>query len=210
MLSLALAGLRARGPRTWLSALGILAASLVVGTGVTVGYDLATGFERSADRAGLPDVIARFSPERRSTVEARVRALPNLAAASYRYEVLNAPLTANGHHNHQGAVNTIGAGRRGYEILEGRDLDAARSGEAVVGGSRRSGTCTPATASASAASLATCGSPGSPTRPTTSPSRSPPPPASTSRTRRSATGSDSPPTTPTSRCCGCATRRRPT
>jgi len=132
MLSLALAGLRARGPRTWLSALGILAASLVVGTGVTVGYGLATGFERSADRAGLPDVIARFSPERRSTVEARVRALPNLAAASYRYEVLNAPLTANGHHNHQGAVNTIGAGRRGYEIIEGRDLDAARSGEAVV------------------------------------------------------------------------------
>ena len=57
--SLALAGLRARGPRTLLSALGILAASLVVGTGVTVGYGLATGFERSADSAGLPDVIAR-------------------------------------------------------------------------------------------------------------------------------------------------------
>ena len=32
MLSLALAGLRARGSRTLLSALGILAASLVVGT----------------------------------------------------------------------------------------------------------------------------------------------------------------------------------
>ena len=78
MLSLALAGLRARGSRTLLSALGILAASLVVGTGVTVGYGLATGFERSAERAGLPDVIARFDDERRETVDERVRALPNL------------------------------------------------------------------------------------------------------------------------------------
>ena len=130
--SLALAGLRARGSRTLLSALGILAASLVVGTGVTVGYGLATGFERSADSAGLPDVIARFDPERRTTVDERVRALPNLETASYRYEVLNAPLTANGHHNHRGAVNTIGEGRRGYEILDGRDLVASRPGEAVV------------------------------------------------------------------------------
>jgi len=132
MLSLALAGLRARGSRTLLSALGILAASLVVGTGVTVGFGLATGFERSADSAGLPDVIARFDPEQRTTVDERVRALPNLETASYRYEVLNAPLTANGHHNHRGAVNTIGEGRRGYEILDGRDLVASRSGEAVV------------------------------------------------------------------------------
>ena len=42
MIALALAGLRARGSRTLLSALGILAASIVVGTGVTVGYGLAT------------------------------------------------------------------------------------------------------------------------------------------------------------------------
>ena len=132
MLSLAIAGLRARGSRTVLSALGILAASLVVGTGVTVGYGLATGFERSAERAGLPDVIARFTPERRATVDERVRALPNLAAASYRYEVLDEPLTANGHHNHRGAVNTVGAGRRGYEIVEGRDVAGDRAGEAVV------------------------------------------------------------------------------
>ena len=46
--------------------------------------------------------------------------------------MLNAPLTANGHHNHRGAVNTIGEGRRGYEILDGRDLVASRPGEAVV------------------------------------------------------------------------------
>jgi hypothetical protein len=42
--ALALAGLRARRPRTLLAAAGILAASLVVGTGVTVGFGLATGF----------------------------------------------------------------------------------------------------------------------------------------------------------------------
>jgi ABC-type antimicrobial peptide transport system permease subunit len=132
MLSLALAGLRARGSRTLLSALGILAASVVVGTGVTVGYGLATGFERSAERAGLPDVIARFDDERRETVAERVNALPNLEAASYRYERLDAPLTANGHHMHKGAVSTVGAGRRGYEIVEGRDVATDRAGEAVI------------------------------------------------------------------------------
>jgi ABC-type antimicrobial peptide transport system permease subunit len=131
VLSLALAGLRARGSRTLLSALGILAASLVVGTGVTVGYGLATGFERSADSAGLPDVIARFDDESRATVDERVRALPNLAAASYRYERLNADLSANGHETERGAVDTVGEGRRGYAIVSGRDL-SRRPGEVVV------------------------------------------------------------------------------
>ena len=112
--------------------LGIVAASLVVGTGVTVGYGLSTGFERSADRAGLPDVIARFDAERRETVDKRVRALPNLAAASYRYERLDAELFAKGHFMHRGAVNTVGAGRRGYEIVEGRDVSNRRPGEVVV------------------------------------------------------------------------------
>lgn len=132
MLSLALAGLRARGSRTLLSALGVVAASLVVGTGVTVGYGLATGFERSADSTGLPDVIARFDGERRQTVDERVRALPNLASASYRYERLNAELLAKGHFTHRGAVNTVGAGRRGYEITDGRDVSNSRPGEVVV------------------------------------------------------------------------------
>ena len=132
MVTLALAGLRARGSRTLLSALGILAASLVVGTGVTVGFGLATGFERSADSAGLPDVIARFDGERRETVDERVRALPNLAAASYRYERLNAELLAKGHFTHRGAVNTVSAGRRGYEITDGRDVSNERPGEVVV------------------------------------------------------------------------------
>ena len=131
MLSFALAGLRARGMRTLLSAAGVLAASLVVGTGVTVGFGLATGFERSAERSDLPDVIARFDDERRDTVDARVRALPNLAAASYRYERLGAYLAANGRETERGAVHTMHAGRRGYAVVEGRDLSEASS-EVVV------------------------------------------------------------------------------
>ncbi len=131
MLSAALAGLRARGWRTLLSAAGVIAASLVVGTGVTVGYGLATGFDRSAERADLPDVIARFDDESRDLVDERVRALPNLAAASYRYERLNADLRANGRHTEEGAIHVVHPGRRGYEIVEGHDLGRA-PGEVVV------------------------------------------------------------------------------
>ena len=131
MLSIAFAGLRARGARTLLSGLGILAAAIVVGTGVTVGYGLATGFERAAGRADLPDVIARFSDQRRGDVAARVGALPNLAAASYRHEQLNSELIANGRETHKGAVETVFRGRRGYDVVEGRDV-SDRPGEVVV------------------------------------------------------------------------------
>ena len=120
------------GPRRrLLSAAGVVAASLVVGTGVTVGYGLATGFDRAADQAGLPDVIARFDPETRETLDERVRALPNLAARSYRFERTNVPLWANGRHNHRGATHVVMGGRRGYLVVDGRDL-SGRSGEVVV------------------------------------------------------------------------------
>ena len=131
MIALALAGLRARRSRTLLAVFGVLAASLVVGTATTVGFGLATGFERSARQADLPDVIARFDPEGRETLDERVRALPNLAARSYRMEHNNVPLTANGHHTHRGAIHVLLGGRRGYLVAEGRDL-SGRSGEVVV------------------------------------------------------------------------------
>ena len=131
MIALALAGLRARRSRTLLAVFGVLAASLVVGTATTVGFGLATGFERSARQADLPDVIARFDPEGRETLDERVRALPNLAARSYRMEHNNVPLTANGHHTHRGAIHVVLGGRRGYLVTEGRDL-SGRSGEVVV------------------------------------------------------------------------------
>jgi ABC-type lipoprotein release transport system permease subunit len=126
----ALAGLRARRSRTLLAAAGVLAASLVVGTGATVGYGLATGFDRAADQADLPDLIARFDDEPLRTLDARVRALPNLAARSYRWERNRVWLAAPGHSTDRGALQLVLGGRRGYQILEGRDL--AGRGEVVV------------------------------------------------------------------------------
>jgi ABC-type antimicrobial peptide transport system permease subunit len=113
---------RARRTRTLLAAVGIFAASLVVGTAATVGYGLATGFDRSAREADLPDVIARFDQESRETVDARVRALPNLAARSYRHEEKNVELRANGHDTRKGVLHIVVGGRRGYAVTGGRDL----------------------------------------------------------------------------------------
>jgi hypothetical protein len=131
VIALALAGLRARRSRTLLAAAGIVAASLVVGTGVTVGFGLATGFERAAGQADLPDILARFDDTGREELDERVRALPNLAARSYRFERTNIPLTANGHHTHRGAFHVVMGGRRGYLVASGRDL-SGRPGEVVA------------------------------------------------------------------------------
>jgi putative ABC transport system permease protein len=109
----------------------VFAASLVVGTATTVGYGLATGFDRAAEQADLPDVIARFDDEDRVTLDERVRALPNLAARSYRYEVNNVPLAARGRRTDDGAVHVLLGGRRGYLVAAGRDL-SSRPGEVVV------------------------------------------------------------------------------
>jgi ABC-type antimicrobial peptide transport system permease subunit len=130
MIAIALAGLRARRSRTLLAALGIVAASLVVGTAVTVGYGLATGFGRAANAADLPDVIARFDPQPRSRVDARVAALPNLAARSYRFEQTNVPLESRGRRISSGAVHVVLGGRRGYDVVSGRDVSG--SGDEVV------------------------------------------------------------------------------
>jgi putative ABC transport system permease protein len=130
-LSLALAGLRARHRRTALAACGIAAASLVVGTCATVGYGLATGFDRAAARADLPDVIARFDTTSRSRVDGRVRALPNLQARSYRIELNNFRLRAGSHTTPKGTIHVVLGGRRGYEIVAGHDL-GPRPGEVVV------------------------------------------------------------------------------
>jgi ABC-type lipoprotein release transport system permease subunit len=112
--------------RAWLAALGIAAASLVVGTATTVGYGLATGFDRAAAQADLPHVIARFDEEARADVDARVGALPNLAARSYRYEIKDVGLRANGRGTRKGVVHIVLRGRRGYAIVAGRDAAAGR------------------------------------------------------------------------------------
>jgi predicted lysophospholipase L1 biosynthesis ABC-type transport system permease subunit len=118
--------------RRWLAAAGVAAASIVVGTATTVGYGLATGFDRAARDADLPDVVARFDRERASTLDARVRALPNLQAASYRTEVTGVDLVDDrGHFLHRGVVHVVLGGRRGYAITAGHDL-SPRPGEVVV------------------------------------------------------------------------------
>jgi len=133
LLRAAASGLRARRGRALLAALGIAAAALVVGTAGTVGYGLATGFDRAAERADLPHVIARFERESLATLDERVRALPNLAAYSFRTEVNSVPLAGPaGRRTQQGAVHLLEAGRRrGYAVVEGRDLSPA-FGEVVV------------------------------------------------------------------------------
>jgi ABC-type lipoprotein release transport system permease subunit len=129
LLRTAVAGVRARRGRALLAAAGVLAASLVVGTATTVGFGLATGFERSAERADLPDVIARFAPEPLRRVDERVGALPNLESRSYRREINDIRIAANGQGTRKGSLQVLLGGRRGYAIVQGRDL---RSEDEVV------------------------------------------------------------------------------
>jgi ABC-type antimicrobial peptide transport system permease subunit len=132
VIGLALSGLRARRRRVVLAALGIAAASIVVGTCATVGFGLATGFERAAERADLPDVIARFEPRSAVAIDGRVSALPNLRARSYRLEVNRSHLRWGGHETDRAAQHVLLGGRRGYAIVDGRDLRPDAVGEVVI------------------------------------------------------------------------------
>jgi ABC-type antimicrobial peptide transport system permease subunit len=125
--------LRAQPGRTLLTALGIVAAGLVLGVALTVAYALSTGFDRAADRADLPTVVARFDPRDPAAVRRTVGALPNLAAASYRFERTGLPLAAPGHRTRQGVLQVVPAGRRrGYAIVAGRDVRATDTGGVVI------------------------------------------------------------------------------
>jgi ABC-type antimicrobial peptide transport system permease subunit len=132
--ALALARLRARPGRTALAALGIAAAGAMAGAALTVSVGLATGFDRSAERADLPDVIARFDNARTPAfVDRRVRALPDIAARSFRFELNNVHLSGNGHRTGQGSLEVLVAGkRRGYTVVTGRDVSDRRGGEVVI------------------------------------------------------------------------------
>src|SRR5919201_5285303 len=94
----------------------------MLGTAVTVGYGLHTGFDRAARRADLPDVIARFDPQHVAEVDARLRALPNLRARAYRREFTDVTLQAGGNVSGHGVVQVVGPGPRGYAIVAGRDV----------------------------------------------------------------------------------------
>jgi predicted lysophospholipase L1 biosynthesis ABC-type transport system permease subunit len=130
MIRAALRTLGAAPRRAALAALGVLLAAAMAGAAVTVGYGLHTGFDRAAREADLPDVMVRFAPERRAQVDAIVRRLPNMAQRSYRTEVDRVFLGGGSGSSARGAVELV-AGRRGYAVVEGRDVDG-RAGEAVV------------------------------------------------------------------------------
>jgi ABC-type antimicrobial peptide transport system permease subunit len=139
LLRAALAGAASRRGRSALAALGVFAAAIVVGAATTLGYSLATGFDRAAERADLPHVLARFRADELGGIDDRVRTLPNLARREYRLEVNDVGLRAGRRSTEQGAVHVLlesptqgeEALRRGYAVVAGRDLGDA-PGEVLV------------------------------------------------------------------------------
>jgi ABC-type lipoprotein release transport system permease subunit len=127
----ALQGVRARGRRVALPAGSVFAASLVLGVVTAAAYTLATGFDRAAERADFPSVIARFDDEDRALVDARVRRLANLEARAYRTELTRVPLSSPGRRLDEGVIHVVEPGRRGYAVIAGRDV-GARGDEAVI------------------------------------------------------------------------------
>jgi ABC-type lipoprotein release transport system permease subunit len=131
--ALAWARLRARPGRTALAAAGIVAAGAMAGAALTVSVSLASGFDRAADRADLPDLIARFRDRSVGFVDRRVRALPNVAARSYRLEITDVHLSGHGHRTRQGSLEVLVAGaRRGYAVVAGHDVSDRRANGVVV------------------------------------------------------------------------------
>ena len=124
-------GLAQRRGRALLSATGIALSAAMLATAAVVAYSLDTGFDRSARRADLPNVIARFDEQPLSRVESKIRALPGLAAATFRLEVTNVPIASGRHSSPHASVEVIAPGRRGFAILAGRPL-GSHYGEVVV------------------------------------------------------------------------------
>ncbi|MGI8505742.1 MAG: hypothetical protein ACR2MK_02865, partial [Solirubrobacteraceae bacterium] len=124
-------GLRSRRRRALLTAVGIALAAAMLATALVLADGLGGGFTRAARAADLPDVIVRFDPESDARVASRIRALPDVAAFSTRAEFTNVAIAANGHRDGQASAEAVGAGRRGYAIVAGRNF-SSRFGEVVV------------------------------------------------------------------------------
>ncbi|MGI8421473.1 MAG: hypothetical protein ACR2MU_04315, partial [Gaiellaceae bacterium] len=77
VLFYAVARLRARRGRSLLAAAGIAAAAAMLGAAVTVSLSLHSGFDRTARRAGLADVLVRFAPQPRAKVAGVIGELAN-------------------------------------------------------------------------------------------------------------------------------------
>ena len=125
-----LARLRNDRARAWLTAGGVAAAAAMVGAAATLVFALSTGFDRTAARADLPDVTARFAQQPLPLVAMRVRTLPNVRKVAYRYEANAISVEANGEYTGSGIVDGVQPGPRGYAIVAGHDV--ASPGTAVV------------------------------------------------------------------------------
>jgi len=131
VLAYALARLRVRRGRVLLAAGGIAAAGAMLGAAVTAAYGLGNGFDRSASKAHLPDILATFSPLQRSQVAGAVSSLANVRASSYRLQVGRQYVAAGGRSEYDATVIGLGHdGPRGYALVGGHDL--SRPGDAVV------------------------------------------------------------------------------
>jgi hypothetical protein len=117
--------------RTRLAFTGVLLAAAMAGAAVTVAYGLATGFDRAARQADLPDVIVRFRSEPQQDIDRIVSALPDLAARAYRFEITGVSLGSTGGSSEKASLEVVGGRRRGYAIVAGRDVDG-RPNEAVI------------------------------------------------------------------------------
>ena len=109
LLAAAARRLRAGGRRSILSGVGIFLAAAMAGVAVTVSVGLGTGFDRAADAADLPDVIARFDGQPRDRIDELVSALPNVRDRAYRIERNGVDLSANGRSTDRGALNLVDA-----------------------------------------------------------------------------------------------------
>lgn len=119
-----------RGRRQVLALLGVIAAATMVGASVTIAATLNGGFDRTAQRAGLPDVLATFSPVQKAQVAHVVSELPNIRGASYYYE--RGGVRFSDGHNYASAklYGFTPGGRHGYGIVAGHDVDGP--GQVVV------------------------------------------------------------------------------
>ena len=99
--------------RDRLAFVGVLLAAAMAGAAVTVAYGLATGFDRAARQADLPDVIVRFRAESRDEIDRIVGALPNVAARSYRLELTGVGVSGGGGSSEKGSVALVDPGQIG-------------------------------------------------------------------------------------------------
>jgi ABC-type lipoprotein release transport system permease subunit len=132
LLAGSLARLRRRPGRAASSVFGIVAAAAMIGTAVTIAYNLDGGFARAADEAHMPDVIVHFDSRDAALIGDRVRALPNLAAYSLQLEKRPEQITATGRTPilTGDVLGTLGR-QHGYRIVSGRDLSTGL-GQAVI------------------------------------------------------------------------------